>query len=221
MSTKAVTLLDTSIGKKIVMAVTGMVLFGFTIGHTIGNLLIFAGRDMVNAYSAAIHHNLPLLWGTRVVLLVSVGLHVLTSVQLTLANNAARPTPYKMKAHDASSYASRTMFWSGPIILVFLLYHLAHLTFGMPAGNYEHSATDVYANLTNGFRVPVVALFYAAANAMLGLHLRHGAWSFLQSLGLNHPRYNDRLRFGTLAFATLVTVGNITIPLSVLAGVIQ
>jgi succinate dehydrogenase / fumarate reductase cytochrome b subunit len=127
-----------------------------------------------------------------------------------------------VKKNIATSYAGATMKYSGPALLLYILFHLAHFTApGMSLGDYEHSPLDVYANFVNAFQIPWVVALYVTANLLLGMHLYHGAFSLLQSLGMNHPRYNNRIRQGARAFAFLVTTGNVAMPLSVLFGVIH
>lgn len=214
---KLATLLGSTIGKKVVMAVSGIVLFGFVVAHMIGNLLIYVGPDAINAYSRFLHEFLHGggLWIARAVLLLAVLLHIWAAVALTLENRAARPVGYREQARRESTYASRTMVWSGPILALFIGFHLADLTFGATPGFVEG---NVYNNLIATFRRVPASAFYILAMLALGLHLYHGAWSMLQSLGLNHPRWN-KLRNGvTLALTVAVVIGNISFPVAVLAG---
>ena len=215
--------LRSSLGLKIVMALTGVILFGFVIGHMIGNLQVYLGPEAFNAYAAslrALGHG-TLLWIARAGLLIAVALHIWSAWRLTLMNNAARPVGYREVERRESSYASRTMRWSGVILLLFIVYHLMHFTFGVHAVHPYFVHGDAYHNFVTGFRSPLVSGFYVLAMLALGLHLYHGAWSFMQTLGLSHPRY-DHLRH---AFATLVTVvvvaGNISFPVAVLTGLVR
>jgi succinate dehydrogenase / fumarate reductase cytochrome b subunit len=205
-----------SIGKKVVMAVTGVALFGFVIAHMLGNLQVYLGPEALNAYAAGLRHLGALLWLARLGLLVAVVLHIWSAYSLTQMNRAARPEGYREKEHRESTYASRTMRWSGVFLFLFIVYHLMHFTFGNVHPDFIPG--DVYHNFVVGFRQTLVSVVYILAMLALGLHLYHGVWSFLQTLGLSHPRYNH-LRH---AFATLVTVivvaGNISMPLAVLAG---
>lgn len=214
-------LLDSTIGQKAVMAVTGVILVGFLIAHFLGNALVYAGPEAINAYSAMLHGSRGLLWVARFLLLGSALLHVGAAVRLTVKNNAARPQRYRVKRDIATTYAARTMVWSGPVLFGFIVYHLAHLTLGVAPGPYVHSATDVYANIVNGFRIPWVALLYIGSMTCLGLHLFHGVFSIFQTLGINHSAYNACIRRGALLVALLVTLGNISIPLSVLLGLVH
>ena len=205
-----------SIGKKVVMAVTGAALFGFVIAHMLGNLQVFLGPTRLNAYAEGLRHLGALLWVARGGLLVAALLHVWAAYSLTMMNRAARPEGYREKENRESTYASRTMRWSGVFLLLFIVYHLMHLTWGNAHPDFIPG--DVYHNFIVGFRPVLVSLVYIVAMLALGLHLYHGVWSFLQTLGLSHPRYNP-LRH---AFATLVAVaivaGNISMPVAVLAG---
>jgi succinate dehydrogenase / fumarate reductase, cytochrome b subunit len=214
-------LLDSTIGLKAAMALSGAILFGFTIAHFLGNALIFVGPEAINAYSRTLHEAGALLWVARAVLVGAVALHIGTALRLTVKNAAARPQPYRVKRDIATSYAARTMVWSGPILLGFIVYHLAHLTFGVTPGPYEHSHADVYANLVNGFSVPWVAGLYIVSMVAFGYHLFHGAWSMFQTLGINHSAYNARIKSLSVALALFVTLGNISIPLAVLLGLVH
>lgn len=213
-------LLLSSIGLKAIMAVTGLLLVGFLVEHLLGNLIVFQGREAYNAYAAFLHSLGGLLWVLRLGLLGAVSLHIFAAVKLSAENAKARPQRYAVKHNAVTNYAARTMVWSGPLILLFLIYHLAHLTFGVTAGDYTHSSTDVYSNLVHGFQVPLVAFFYATANVFLGLHLFHGLWSMFQTLGINHPSYNFHLRALAITLALFIAGGNVFIPLAVLSGTV-
>ena len=219
----ALAFMRSSLGLKIVMALTGVILFGFVIGHMIGNLQVYLGPEAFNAYAAslrALGHG-TLLWIARAGLLVAVLLHIWSAWRLTLINNAARAVGYREVERRESSYASRTMRWSGVIVLLFIVYHLMHFTLGVHAVHPQFVHGDAYHNFVTGFQNPLVSGFYVLAMLALGLHLYHGAWSFMQTLGLSHPRY-DHLRY---AFAGLVTLlilaGNISFPVAVLTGYVH
>jgi succinate dehydrogenase / fumarate reductase, cytochrome b subunit len=212
---------QTTIGKKAVMAVTGVILFGFVVAHLLGNLQIYISAEKLNAYSAALHSMPALLWGARITLLVSVFLHIWASWKLVLLQRAARPIAYIKKVNEHSTYASRTMVWSGPIILAFVIFHLLHFTFGVihPGGPFiEH---DVYNNVVTGFQSWPVSLFYIIAMVMLCYHLYHGLWSIFQTLGFSHPVYTPILRTAAKIVAILIAAGNISIPIAVLSGLIK
>lgn len=219
---KALTLYDTTIGKKAVMALSGLVLFGFVIGHMIGNLQVFAGPEKLNAYAAFLKGTPALLWGTRIVLVAAVLAHIATSAQLWSRSNEAKAGGYRVKKTRATNYAALTMMLSGPIVLLFIIFHLAHFTYpGLGLGAAEFSHTDVYSNVVSSFRVPWVAGIYIVANLLLGFHLHHGAWSLFQSLGLSHPRYDDKRKNLARGLATFVVAGNVIMPLAVLTGIVK
>ena len=203
------------------MAVTGIVLVGFLIGHFVGNALVFMGPEAINGYSAMLHNSHGLLWVARAALLASVGLHIGSAFRLYAKNSAARPQRYKVKRDVATNVAARTMMVSGPILIGFIVFHLAHLTLGVTPGAYEHSETDVYSNVIHGFSVPWVSGLYIVSMLALGYHLFHGTWSMFQSLGWNHTAYNQRLMRIALGITLFVTLGNISIPLSVLTGIVR
>lgn len=206
-------------GKKVVMAVTGMILFLFVVGHLLGNLQIFDGPARLNAYSHFLKSLGELLWIARGVLIVSVVLHITVTVQLALRNRKARPVGYSKKKSVHSSYADRTMYWSGPIILAFVIFHLLEFTAGtLHPGAPAFSELDVYYNVVAGFSVWWVSAWYIFSMVLLGFHLRHGIWSMLQSLGWHHPRHSPLLQQAALWLAILITAGYISIPVSVLAG---
>jgi len=215
-----------SLGKKAAMAVTGLVLFGFVLGHMSGNLKAFQGAHKFNAYAeflrevgAPVVPHGGLLWIARIGLLLAVGIHTLAAVQLTLQNRRARPQDYELRRSVQLDYASRTMRWSGVLVLLYVVYHLMHFTWGNVHPDFIPG--DAYHNLVTGFQVVPVALVYVVANLLLGLHLYHGLWSLFQSLGWSHPRYNSWRRSFAVAFAVIVTLGFISVPLAVLAGVIS
>ena len=215
---------EAPVGKKVVMAVTGLILVGFVLGHMAGNLQIYLpvgenGVYAIDKYGALLHTSAELLWGVRLALLASVGLHIWAAIQLASAANAARPIGYIKRTPLKGTYASRTMYWSGPIIGAFIVYHLLHFTTGTVHPDYKYLA--VHDNVVKGFSVWYVSAFYIVAMGMLCIHLYHGVWSMFQSLGFNHPRYTPRLKFGAKAFAFLIAAGNISIPLAVLSGLVK
>jgi len=198
------------------MAVSGCILFLFVVGHLIGNLQIYEGPDKLNRYAVLLRSMPALLWTVRAVLLAMVLLHIWSSVQLAGRNIAARPVGYRMKKSAGSSYASRTMYWSGPIILAFVVYHLLDFTFGTVNPRFQPG--NVYGNVVASFQLIPVAVFYIIAMLLLCLHLYHGLWSMFQSLGIAHPRYTPMLRKTAGVVAILIAAGNISIPVAVLAG---
>ncbi len=206
---------DSTIGKKAVMAVTGAVLAAFVVGHLLGNLQIFLGPDRFNGYARTLRSLPELLWTVRITLIVSVALHIWSSIQLAVVKSEARPLGYVRTKSIASSYASRTMYMSGPIIALFVIYHLLQFTFGV--GGTPYMETDPYGNVINGFRVPAVSLFYILAMLLLCLHLRHGLSSMMQTLGL---RYTPAIKAWSIIVATLIFFGFVSIPIAVMTGLI-
>ncbi len=207
-------------GKKAVMAVSGFALFGFVNVHMLGNLQVFLGREAFNRYAELLRAEPALLWAARIVLLTMVILHIWASWKLMVLNKLrARPVGYVMKRSIVSSYASRTMYWSGPIVGAFVIYHLMQFTWGV--GGTSHDPKDPYGNVVHGFQVIPIAIAYVVAMGLLMLHLYHGAWSMFQTLGVNHPRYTPLLK----RFAQVVSIGLFlgfsSIPASVMAGLIQ
>ena len=210
-----------TVGKKIVMAVTGAILFLFVIGHLLGNLQVFEGPAKLNAYGAFLHSIGEVLWPVRVVLLIAVALHIIATVQLALRKKRARPIGYSRKEAIASSYASRTMYWSGPIVLAFIIFHLLHLTAGYVHPGAAYIEGDVYHNVVSGFQVWWVSLSYIVAICLLGLHLRHGLWSMFQTVGIHQPQHTVRFKKAAMVIALLITLGYISIPISVLLGLVK
>jgi succinate dehydrogenase / fumarate reductase cytochrome b subunit len=211
----------TTNGKKVVMAVTGAILFLFVIGHMLGNLQVFEGPEKLNAYGRFLHGVPEILWAVRIVLLASVVLHIWASVQLAVRKTQARPVGYAKKDNIASSYASRTMYWSGPILLAFIIYHLLHLTAGVVHPGTDFVEGDVYHNVVSGFQVWWVSAWYILSMILLGLHIRHGAWSMFQSVGFNHPRHTPILNKAAAVLAVVIVLGYISIPLSILVGLVR
>lgn len=222
---QALTFIDTTIGKKVVMAISGLVLFGFVLGHMAGNLQIFLGPEAFNSYAIGMHEKLgPALWVARAVLLVAVLAHISMAVQLVTRSAAARPVPYRVKKNERTTFAALTMKLSGFNLLLFIFYHIAHFTFPGVAmsAEYEHQSYSMaYSNFVNGFSVPWVVALYIFAMISLGLHLYHGSYSLFQTLGVSNPQRNASLKAGAQFVALLITVGNIILPLSVLLGLVQ
>lgn len=213
---KAVRLWDSTNGKKAVMAVSGFILFLFVLGHMLGNLQVFEGPEQFNKYAVLLRTLPEGLWAVRIILLIMVILHIIAAVQLALRKRAARPIGYAKRKPIGSTYASRTMYWSGPIILAFIIYHLLDLTTGNINPNFVEG--DVYHNVIASFSNPFVSAWYIFAMILLALHLRHGAWSMFQSVGLSHPRYTPVLKGAATFFATVIFLGFIAVPIGVLTG---
>jgi succinate dehydrogenase / fumarate reductase cytochrome b subunit len=210
---------DSTIGKKAVMAVTGLILFGFLVGHMAGNLQVFLGRTVMNGYAETLHGNMPLLWGVRIILGLSVILHAWAAVQLTGVKAAARPVAYVKPGNVQGSTASRTMMLSGPVIALFVIGHLLHLTTGTIHPQFVE--LRAYENVVNGFANPVVSGLYVVAMILVGFHLSHGIWSMFQSLGFSHPRYTPLLKKFSAVFSWLLIAGFVAVPIAVLAGIVR
>lgn len=207
------------------MAVSGLVLFGFVLGHMAGNLKLYQGPEKLNAYAEwlreigapALPHG-GLLWIARAVLLAAVAVHMVSAWQVTRMSRAARPRGYADDRRVQATYASRTMRWGGVLIALFVVYHLFHFTWGPAWAHPDFVPGDVYHNVVAGFSVLPVSVFYIVAHAALALHLYHGLWSLFQSLGWNHPRIKPWRRPFAKAFAALIFVGNVSFPIAVLTG---
>ncbi len=206
------------VGKKALMAATGIILFAFVLGHMIGNLQAFEGPGRLNAYARFLRIEPPLLWTVRIVLLAAFLVHAIAGVQLWLARRDARPIEYRQYQPSVSSPASRTMIWTGFLILAFVVYHLLDLTFGVANPSFREG--DVFHNLVASLGRAVAAIFYVVAVAGLGVHLWHGLWSMFQSLGVSNRAYRPGLEQFAVTFAVILAVGFAAIPLAVLFGVI-
>ena len=225
-SHRAMAFWHTMIGKKVVMAVTGVVLVGFVLGHMLGNLKVFSGPDEINAYSRFLREvGSPelaygqLLWAVRAVLLTCVALHITAAFQLSRMSWAARPVEYEVKRNIETTFSARVMRWGGVLLVVFIIFHLLHLTagaVGFRAGQFRHLA--VYQNVMAAFAVWPVALFYVVAIGALCMHLDHGIWSMLQTLGWNTARNEKTLKIASRAIAIVVFLGFSSVPVSVWAG---
>jgi succinate dehydrogenase / fumarate reductase cytochrome b subunit len=215
-----------TIGKKYVMAVTGLIWFGYLIVHLWGNLKIYAGPSYLNDYGDFLRTVgepffgfSQLLWVARIILIPAFVIHVWAAAQLTTRDSASRPIRYSVRKNLESTFASRTMIYGGVFILLFVIYHLLDFTFGTVNPSYQDG--NIYHNVVASFRQPIVVLFYVLAMIAVGLHLWHGVWSLFQTLGWNTTRTNRFLRnFATFA-AVVLTLGNISIPLAVLAGFVR
>ncbi|HQV58120.1 MAG TPA: succinate dehydrogenase cytochrome b subunit [Ilumatobacteraceae bacterium] len=224
-------LYNTAVGKKYVMAITGLMMIGFVVFHMIGNLKMYLGRDDINHYSHFLQQLLyPILpkngtlWLLRGGLIVAVLLHIHAAYSLTVMNRNARSVKYQgPRDYQVANFASRTMRWSGIIIFLFVVWHLLDLTFGKvntlgTDGTFVKA--DVYGNIVRSFDRPLVSIFYILANLALGFHLFHGVWSLFQSMGWNSPRFNAWRRYLAIAIAAIVVVGNVSFPIAVMAGVV-
>jgi succinate dehydrogenase / fumarate reductase, cytochrome b subunit len=222
-----ITFYRSAIAKKWLMAISGIALLGFVLAHMIGNLKLFLGESHLNEYAEWLRDfgepALPrsfLLWTLRVGLILAFVVHIVAAAQLTRMNMKARPDRYKSpRDYAAANFASRTMRWTGVIVLLFIVYHLMDLSFGTSNPGFVRG--DVNRNLVASLEQWPVAIVYIVANLALGFHLYHGAWSLFQSVGLNSPRLNPIRRPFAVAFAAVVTVGFISVPIAVLAGVVE
>jgi len=221
------TLLRTAVGLKFVVAITGLILFGWVAMHMLGNLKTFLGAEAIDSYAEGLrtlgHPFLPhgfALWGSRLVLLLCVVLHVGAAARLTARNRAARPIPYAHALPKESSFSSRFMLVSGAILLVYVVLHILHLTTGtIRPAPFEHG--QVYGNLQGSFRIGAVALFYVGAVAVLALHLYHGVWSLFQTLGLDNPDRNPKLRAFAAGSAIALFAGFASVPVAFLVGALR
>ncbi len=220
-------LYGTAVGKKYAMALTGIVMMGYVLVHMIGNLKMYLGAEDINHYGEFLRELLvPLaprtvvLWGLRLGLIGALVLHVHAAYSLTQMNRHARSVKYQSAPdYQVANFASRTMRWTGIIVLLFVVWHLADLTWGWANPGFERG--NVYRNVDASLsRIPVAAL-YVVANIALGVHLFHGAWSLFQSMGWNRPRFNKWRRAFAVGFATVIVVGNVSFPIAVLAGIVE
>jgi succinate dehydrogenase / fumarate reductase, cytochrome b subunit len=209
-----------TIGKKVVMGVTGLIGLGFVIGHMAGNLQAFSGAEKLDAYGALLHgplHELVLL--ARVVLIIAVILHITAAYQLTMISRAARPQDYATRKPQVSTLASKTLRWGGVLLLVFIVFHILHFTIGSVHPAFVEG--KIYQNLVTGFAVKWVAVFYLVAMVALAMHLYHGAWSSMRTLGLAKQSAHPLKRFLPLVLAVVITSGFAVIPLAFLFGVLK
>jgi succinate dehydrogenase / fumarate reductase cytochrome b subunit len=211
-----------SVGKKLLMAGSGLLLLLFLAVHLMGNLQLFSGPETLNAYAHFLHSKPALVWGARLGMLLLFGVHMVTSILLTLENRAARPVPYHLEATIKATLASRTMIWSGLVVGAFLVYHLLHLTLHT-AGPLvaADGGIDVYATVVAGFQLPAIAGFYLLAQILLFFHLMHAFQSAFQTLGWRHRRFTPVLEKLGLAYALVIAGGNCAIVLSVWNGFVR
>lgn len=219
---RLIRLFHTSIGSKLMMAASGLVLVVFLTGHLLGNLKLFQGPDALNEYAAWLQGH-PLLWAMRLAMLTIFLLHVMNGVRLALENRAARPQPYLHPATVQTNYAARHMVLSGMLVLGFLVYHLLHLTFGAVEPQWAQlvdakGRSDVYARVVLGFSNPWITCSYLVALTLLGLHLRHAIGSLVQTLGFNHESYQGFICNLVWLVVVLLVAGFASIPLSVQFG---
>jgi succinate dehydrogenase / fumarate reductase cytochrome b subunit len=223
--------LQSSVGGKYLVAVTGLILTIFVVVHMLGNLQVFFGPDFINAYAVSLKKNQGLLWTMRLGLLAAFTLHIVMALWLNWKARQARPIAYAFEKTVQASFASRHMVLTGLVILVFTVFHIAHFTLGVVPGastsdggvNYlrlqdNAGRPDVYSMMIYGFHNPVVAILYLVAQAILFLHLTHGVASMFQSVGLNAPRAQRLIRTIAWAVALVVCLGNAGIVAGVWLG---
>lgn len=228
---RALTLTKTTIGKKAIMALSGVVMLGFVVGHLAGNLKVFSGPEAFNDYAAWLRTMPGVLWGARLALLGALAAHLASAFALWSRNRDARKSRYAKKKSLASDYASRTMYWSGPILFFYIAFHLIHLTFGgmiwsdgaelFGIEGYTWAHSNPYNNMVLGFQHWFVVVPYVLGVCALGVHLFHGIWSAFQTMGANHSRYNHLRRDLAIALAVFLTLGFLSIPIAVMMGWIE
>ena len=228
---RALTLTKTTIGKKAIMAASGVAMLGFVVGHLSGNLKAFAGAEAFNEYAVWLRTMPGLLWGARIALLGALFAHMAAAFSLWSRNRVARKSRYAKKKDLATDYAAKTMYWSGPILFFYLVFHLVHLTFGgmifgeeaavfgIEGYTWDHS--NPYNNLVQGFQHWAIVVPYVLGVIALGMHLFHGIWSAFQTVGLNHTRYNHLRRDLAIALAVFLTLGFLSLPFAVVMGWLQ
>jgi succinate dehydrogenase / fumarate reductase cytochrome b subunit len=221
-------LYQTAVGKKWVMGVTGIMLLGYVLAHMVGNLHLYEGPRQINEYAEQLRtlggHLAPrtfVLWLLRLGLIAAFVLHIHAAATLTIINRKARPTKYEGgRNYGAANFASRSMRWTGVIILLFVLFHLADLTWGWWLGD-DYIRGDAYNNVVRSLSSLPVAIIYVVANIALAIHIFHGAWSMFQTLGWNNPRFNAARRWFATGFAGIVLIGNLSFPIMVQANLIS
>lgn len=219
---------SSTLGKKVVVAVTGLFLFLFVVGHVTGNFKTFAGYDSEGVHKLDIYGEFlrtfgqelfgyaGFLWIVRIGLLAFLILHVVTIIQLWARNAAARQSRYQGQNYRVSSWAARTMFWGGLVLFAFIIFHILHLTLGTVHPDFEYG--KVFSNVYIAFQNPIVVVGYVVAMTALGFHLYHGIWSMFQTLGLDNPDWNTALRVGAKALSLFIVLGFVSVPLGVFFG---
>jgi len=205
-----------TIGKKAVMALTGLIFVGYVVLHMLANLLIFQGPNAIDEYAALLRKSPAILWSARALLLGALLLHGHAAYALTRLARAARPRGYDRHVREASVWSSRSLRVGGVVLLIFVVYHILHFTLGAVHPDFHH--LEVRRNVITGFQAPGVVAFYLVALVALGLHLAHGGWSMLQTLGLSHPQINPLRRAAAVVLALIIAGGFATVPLAVLFG---
>lgn len=207
-----------TIGKKIVMAITGLIMAGFTVAHMAGNLGVVRGEAHFNAYAQLLRTSMPLLWTARAVLLLAAILHINAALQLYALKSKSRPIPYAKKGYRTASFTSRFMIYSGYALAAFIVFHILHLTLGVIPGS-DYVDGNVFHNVSVAFHNPLIALVYLVSMAFLFLHLQHGLYSFTQSLGVSHPKYTAGAKAGAWVLAAVIAGGFALTPLMIFTNV--
>ena len=219
---RIVRLLGSSIGRKIVAATTGVLLIAFLLGHMFGNMMVFQGPEILNAYAAWLQGH-PLLWVLRAGLITLFVTHIYVTITLARDNRAARPIGYEKYQPHSASFFSRYMVLTGLVVLAFLVYHLLHFTFGVIDADHTRlldaqQRLDVYSSVVQTFQSPWIAGSYVVAMVLLGFHLWHGATSTFQTLGVRHENYDTLLRVIAALIVAALVIGNSSIPILIYAG---
>ncbi len=209
-----------TVGKKVLMALSGIILFGYVVAHMLGNMQLYLGTELINGYAHLLHLNQGFLWTARIVLLAAVLVHAIAAIQLWVGKRDARPIPYRSKENIQATAASRTMIWTGAIIAAFIVYHVLDLTVGT-AHSGRYVELDAAGNLISGFSQAGPVVLYVIAMIALGFHLWHGVYSMFGSLGLSHPRYTAGVKRLAALVATLIALGNISFPVAILTGLVH
>ena len=215
-----------ALGKKYAMAITGIVWLAYVAVHMIGNLKLYQGPEEINAYAEWLRQiaypALPeegALWGFRVVLIATIAIHIHAAFALWADNRRKRPAKYEKRDYVAVNFANRTMRWTGIIVALFILFHIADLTLGATNPDFDHA--DVYSNMVTSFSNPLISGIYILANLALGLHIYHGAWSLFQTMGWNNQRFNHWRWYFAVVLAVVIVVGNLSFPIAVLTGIVS
>ena len=218
-------LYQSTVTLKVIMAITGLIMLGILFVHMAGNLQIFAGKAggayALDKYAKFLKAAPALLWAFRIVLLTSLVLHVYCAITLWLKNRAARPVRYAVEKSKRATFSSKNMIWLGVAVALYLVYHLFHFTIagvGIP-GSFDHAA--VHRNVIRSFKIIPLGLVYVFANLALGVHLWHGAFSWFQSLGLSHPKYDNARKVFAWGVTVVIIGGFIITPLAVMFGVVK
>lgn len=215
---------NSTLGMKVVMAVTGVLLYGFVVVHMVGNLQVFLGAEELNRYGATLHQFAEVLWGARITLLSAVVAHIVSSMRLIALSGSARPVAYQKKKNTAATFASMSMRFTAMVVFVFIPLHLLHLTAGVIHPDFQMQTGDgihapaVFHNVTVAFSNPIVVVLYVIAQLCLGVHLYHGGVSFLRTLGLQGDRQQELGKMISRAVTAALVLGNVLIPVGVLLG---